>query len=281
MDNDKDNGTITEPNPGTSQAAPHRAPLAAPSAAPWDPPGVSRYIPGPLAAHAAPDNGADDDAERMQPEPVAEGAASAPVPPDMEAGSAQAPVPGMTFYGDASVPQDARMEEHAGEDAEAPDKCKKRRLLILLLLLLLAAVPASCFLMRRSVPPSAPDTDQNPLKIADGVDADRPKKDEGMENHTEIPVYKAFKVSTDEPYIYLGNPDINDVYFGYAIRNEDGSVLYETDAVVEPGRAFEIDLRGMLEPGEHRLSIDISSYDLKTQEPCNGATQEVDVTVLE
>lgn len=121
------------------------------------------------------------------------------------------------------------------------------------------------------------------LKIEQGVDIDT--KDEIKESHTEIPVFKSIVVSSDKPNVYLGNPEINDVYFRYklTLKSDDQDVqdrvLYDNEAVVEPGRAFQVNLRELLDPGEYTVVIDISTFDLDTEEACNGATQEAKLIV--
>lgn len=167
------------------------------------------------------------------------------------------------------------------------------------------------------------------LKIEDGVGLDQEVKDQ--DDYTEVPVYKTFTVSSENPNVYLGNPEVNQVYFSYRMQlkdpdvlnriqdvgyqnsleigdtvrlDSDGNVisdgnyqkddkgevsfdlskikdgvLYDNDAVVEPGRAFEINIKELLPPGEYDILIDISTYDMTTEAPCNGATQEVKLIV--
>lgn len=129
--------------------------------------------------------------------------------------------------------------------------------------------------------PASPD---EKLRIEQGVDIDT--KDEEKEEHTEIPVFKAVTVSSDKPNLYLGNPEINDVYFRYKVQVKETSesnaiVLYDNDAVVEPGRAFQVDVRKQLDPGEYTIVVDIATFDRDTEEPCNGATQEAKLIVNE
>lgn len=125
---------------------------------------------------------------------------------------------------------------------------------------------------------------KQPLTIEDGVDINEENDEE--DDYTEIPVYKSITVSSKNPNVYFGNPEINHVYFRYKVYlKTDGNegeetVLYDNDAVIKPGRAFEINLRKLLEPGKYKVIVDISTYDLETQTQCNGATQEAVLTVL-
>lgn len=122
---------------------------------------------------------------------------------------------------------------------------------------------------------------QDGLKIEEGVDGNIKNHPEtGEEEHTEIPVYKMITVSEKQPHAYLGNPGTNHVYFSYHLKYEDGSTLYKTDAVVKPGRAFETDLYSIVkERGTYNITVEISTFDLETEEPCNGAVQQVQLVV--
>ena len=44
---------------------------------------------------------------------------------------------------------------------------------------------------------------------------------------------------------------------------------------------ISLNLKEILDVGEHKLSFVISTYDIETQMACNGATQDVTVTVRE
>jgi hypothetical protein len=57
-------------------------------------------------------------------------------------------------------------------------------------------------------------------------------------------------------------------------------ILYETKAI-EPNKMVSLNIKDLLDVGEYNLSFVISTYDVETQTPCNGATQEVTVTVRE
>lgn len=122
---------------------------------------------------------------------------------------------------------------------------------------------------------------QDGLKIEEGVDGNITNQPEAVEEeHTEIPVYKMITVSEKQPYAYLGNPGTNHVYFSYHLKYEDGSTLYKTDAVVKPGRAFETDLYSIVkERGIYNITVEISTFDLETEESCNGAVQQVQLIV--
>lgn len=121
------------------------------------------------------------------------------------------------------------------------------------------------------------------LNVSDGVDIN--KENEAKEDYTEIPVYKNIRISAKEPNAYFGNPEINNVYFRYNIylksgtSKNGGKVLFNDDSVIKPGRAFEVNLYDLLELGEYDVGIDVSTYDMDTEEQCNGASQEIKILV--
>lgn len=116
------------------------------------------------------------------------------------------------------------------------------------------------------------------MPLSDGNDVESVSDD-----YTEVPVFRNLTVDRQSPNLYLGNPDRNTVYFRYkvSLKEEGGTLrtLYDQDAVVEPGRAFEVDFYHLLDPGTYTLVIDISTFDLETMQRYNGATQEADLTV--
>lgn len=128
---------------------------------------------------------------------------------------------------------------------------------------------------------------QKPLSVDDGVDINKPQEED--EDFTEIPVYTAFTVSKKKPNIYLGNPEINNVYFKYKVylKPDDGEeiepnmILFDSESVIKPGRAFEINIYDLLKPGKYQVILDISTFSLEDETQCNGASQEVTINVTE
>lgn len=122
------------------------------------------------------------------------------------------------------------------------------------------------------------------LEFEDGTDwnGELPQNGEQSKANAEsieIPGYADLFVSTENPEIQLINPEGNTVYFVYSIYEED-KLIYETKAI-EPNKMVSVNLKEILSTGEHKLSFAISTYDIKTQNACNGANQEVNVTVKE
>lgn len=96
----------------------------------------------------------------------------------------------------------------------------------------------------------------------------------------KIPGYSDIYVSADKPSVQLINPDGNTVYMSYTVNYQD-KVLYETDGAIPAGKMVEADFYSLFNktPGSYDVIFQISTYDMKTNAPCNGATQTVTVTV--
>ena len=97
------------------------------------------------------------------------------------------------------------------------------------------------------------------------------EKTESMSESVEIPGYTNFEVSNKKPTVKLSNPESNTVYMVYTILEND-NLVYKTKAI-KPGNMVELNLKELLDKGNHNLTIQINTYDLDTEEACNGATQ--------
>lgn len=95
-----------------------------------------------------------------------------------------------------------------------------------------------------------------------------------------IPGYAAITVSSDSPTVQLINPDGNTVNMVYTISYND-DIIYETDGAVPAGKAVEADFYQLFDgkAGSYDLTFQISTYDITTNQPCNGATQAVTLTI--
>lgn len=126
--------------------------------------------------------------------------------------------------------------------------------------------------------------DKPGLEIEEGNDWDGNMPENGEKNDTKavqesitIPGYADLYVSEESPNIQLINPSDNSVYLIYTIKEGD-NVIYETKAI-ENGKMVNVNMFKLLSKGKHELSFIITTYDIKTQAPCNGATQTVSLTV--
>ena len=101
-----------------------------------------------------------------------------------------------------------------------------------------------------------------------------------MDETITIPGYSVLYVDESSKTVRLVNPEENTVYLQYSIL-KDEDTIYSTKGI-KPGNMVEADLYSALKDygtGEYALSFVISSYDVNTQESCNGATQTVYITV--
>lgn len=153
---------------------------------------------------------------------------------------------------------------------------KKGRSILLILLLLFGIGLAFCLLF----PKPKADSEKDPLKVGSGVAVSQEPKEEKKDEYIEIPTYHTLAVDSRNPNIYLNNPEINDVYFQYKVTLKgDGTVLYDNEEVLEPGKAFEVNVYDMLDPGTYTVTIGISTFDMETEAACNGATQEAELVI--
>lgn len=156
---------------------------------------------------------------------------------------------------------------------------------IIVILLLVAFITLNFNSIHNHFQGDVGDTTTDALVVDDGVDIE--KENEIEEDFTEIPVYTSFTVDKKSPNIYLGNPEMNDVYFRYKVylkpeedkEVDESLILFDDESVIKPGRAFEINLCELLEPGEYEAIVDISTFSMDDETQCNGATQEVKITV--
>lgn len=121
---------------------------------------------------------------------------------------------------------------------------------------------------------------KNPLEIANGQALDGEEIQNGKitqpdNGSIEIPCYFDLYLKTNEP-LKLINPKENNVYFVYTIY-ENGEQIYKSKAIA-PDTMILSRLPYLLPVGEHNLVFDISTFDIETQEPCNGAQMEVKLT---
>lgn len=154
-----------------------------------------------------------------------------------------------------------------------PHRSTKEKIVIAVcgaLLLVITLFLRSC----SSEEPFIPNLSENST-IWDGQQNQKKKADQG---YIEMPYFGNLYVNEDEPYVWLNNPEMNDVYFQYNVIAEDGSKVFDEDAYVEPGKAIQVDFYSLFEKGTYKLTIEISAVDVNGN-ACNGSTQEVKLVV--
>lgn len=114
------------------------------------------------------------------------------------------------------------------------------------------------------------------LAIESGVPISEEYREPILET-IDIPGYADMTLDASYRDINLKNPEGNTVYFVYTLSEND-EVVYETNAII-PGEMVKVDAYELLGTGEHDLMISIATYDVETEGSCNGASQEIKVTV--
>lgn len=149
----------------------------------------------------------------------------------------------------------------------------KKKNIIAIIFLIVLVILALLFAKRNVAP-------KNELDFEDD------KKIEAEDNTTEasteyidVPGYSNLQVTSEKKTVRLINPEDNTVYFVYQINSDNGKMIYKTKAI-KPGNMVEVDLYSILSSGDHTVNIVVNTYDVDTQEVCNGTTQQVMINVV-
>ncbi len=171
-----------------------------------------------------------------------------------------------------------KREKNSGE-------VKKAITIVILLLLLLPVICYSFYYIgyNKGTKPENP-TEKKELNIAQNLSdaGDLPVNGEDSlvsEEQIDIPGYAKLTVDEEVSYISLMNLDTNTVYFVYSIYEGD-NLLFKTDAI-PPNKQLDVNFYELLEgkKGPHNLLFVIDTFDIETHRQCNGASQDVVITV--
>lgn len=162
---------------------------------------------------------------------------------------------------------------------------KKKKIIIIITLIIIIILMLLCCIGFKGCKDKEnnPNNSPTPTMPIDDSEIDWDKEHEKGEEtiyemeYTEIPGYANLYVSQDKQGINLHNPPQNTVYFKYSIYEKD-KLLFESD-LISPDKMVQWKAYEQLSQGEHNLTFIVSCYDLKTQANCNGATQDVTLTV--
>lgn len=110
------------------------------------------------------------------------------------------------------------------------------------------------------------------------------KKPKNFKNQIALPGFSKIVVKKGDGYakVALSNPSFNEVYLKYTVKlSERNKELLKTEAI-PPGKA----VKGFVIPtdlkvGEHKIEINIKSYDVKTKKMLNGGTTVTKLVVIE
>ena len=83
------------------------------------------------------------------------------------------------------------------------------------------------------------------------------------EGYTEVMGFGCLDIDKDYPFIYLINPEDNEVYLSFDVY-KDEDMLYSSD-LIEPGMMEEFNIYECLNAGKHTLTYSIASYDMKNK----------------
>lgn len=121
----------------------------------------------------------------------------------------------------------------------------------------------------------------NPLGIAPtvaiGGDGSEPTSEVEM---IDFAGYDNVTVTADSPYVLLQNPETNDVYFSYVVKDASGNEIMTTD-LIPPGKALQWNPRKDLGGGAHTVNMHVDTYDMQdTSIPYNAMNyDDVKITV--
>lgn len=165
---------------------------------------------------------------------------------------------------------------------------EKKKIIVLCLLIFLSGV--SVFAIYQCLKVNTRNSEilniedeKTPLEIAEGEqwNGQLPQNGDISEadmGNIEIPCYANIFFKKGEK-LNLINPKGNDVYFVYTIYDENKKEIYKSKAI-KPDNILPVTV-DFLDVGEHNLVFAISTFDIKTESPCNGATLDVKLTVKE
>lgn len=146
---------------------------------------------------------------------------------------------------------------------------KRKWLLIILLLLLISGFFTGYLLNHPVLHKSDIDGEEITLK--------EPEIKNGIVM-TRIPGYANEILNAENRELRLMNPECNQVLFQYEIVIND-QVIYATKQI-PPNRMVRADLYELLDAGDYDATLHISTFDVKTKEPCNGANLHLKLQVI-
>ena len=154
----------------------------------------------------------------------------------------------------------------------------------LILLLGIATCIILCLIMFLFPAPKAPTYEQGNIN-QNGQEWDGTTQQQGdssQKSDTEmiaIPGYYKVTLTSEVTGIRLLNPN-NNVYLRYVITNKDtGEQLFDSD-YIDLNSEVVWEAWEQLDAGTYTVTMDISSADPNTWEPCNGATQDTTLVIV-
>ncbi len=158
-------------------------------------------------------------------------------------------------------------------------KQSKRRLIIILMFILILIMSIFIIWLLVNLPDHK--TIKTDKEVSDNqssidFDPDHHQKEEG---YTEVMGFGCLDIDKDFPFIYLINPEGNEVYLSFDVY-KDEEMLYSSK-LIEPGMMEEFNIYECLNAGKHTLTYSISSYDMKDKTILwSGIKQKQEISVI-
>ncbi|MBQ1567855.1 MAG: hypothetical protein IIZ80_08215 [Erysipelotrichaceae bacterium] len=138
---------------------------------------------------------------------------------------------------------------------------KRKTIIILMFIIILIMIMFISYLLIRgdgsNIFISDKEVSENQSEI--NLDIDHHKE----EGYTEVMGFGCLDIDKDYPFIYLINPEDNEVYLSFDVY-KDEDMLYSSD-LIEPGMMEEFNIYECLNAGKHTLTYSIASYDMKNK----------------
>ena len=159
---------------------------------------------------------------------------------------------------------------------EKQRQSKRKTIIILMLIIILIMIVFISYLLikgyGRNVFISDKEVSENQSEI--DLDIDHHKE----EGYTEVMGFGCLDIDKDYPFIYLINPESNEVYLSFEVY-KDEDMLYSS-ALIEPGMMEEFNIYECLNAGKHTLTYSIASYDMKNKALLwSGIKQKQDISI--
>lgn len=159
---------------------------------------------------------------------------------------------------------------------EKQRQSKRKTIIILMLIIILIMIVFISYLLikgnGRNVFISDKEVSENQSEI--DLDIDHHKE----EGYTEVMGFGCLDIDKDYPFIYLINPESNEVYLSFEVY-KDEDMLYSS-ALIEPGMMEEFNIYECLNAGKHTLTYSIASYDMKNKSLLwSGIKQKQDISI--
>ena len=160
---------------------------------------------------------------------------------------------------------------------EKQKQSKREIIIIILAILILITSLIMIFMMLQCSRGKGTISDRDVSDNQSIIDLDLDHRDK-QEGYTELMGFGCLNIDEDYPYIYLINPDDNQVYLSFDVY-KDEDLLYSSN-LVQPGMMEEFNIYDCLNAGKHTLIYSIASYDMDNKAVLwSGIKQKQDISI--